>query len=248
MSGKTVNVKQELHRGCLPFSEVKLQFNNYLVPAKLPPIPAVFGHVANNYAWGMLGNDSVGDCVLAGAAHEEMLWHIAGRKTVPVFTNDIVVKQYLSLAGGKDDGLDPVATAKWRCTTGLLDANGTSHKLHAFAQVDTVDNLLTAAYLFGAAGIGLKLPANAELEFAKGHPWVLGGMPRDAHYVPLVGRNSHGNLIVISWGRLQAVALWYAKRYFLGGLAYMNLDYLRASGLSPEGINEQQLEADLGSL
>lgn len=245
----SITVKQELYRGCLPFSAPRLNLKNYFFPDKLPSVPNVFGHVANNYAWGMLGNDHAGTCVLAGAAHEEMLWHMAGRKTAPVFTTDSVLRQYLVLTNGQDSGLNPVEVAKWRIKTGLTDSGGAVHKLRAFAAADSLDELVTAAYLFGAAGLGLVLPTKAEQDFAKGQVWShISGKPSAGHYMPLVGRNSHGNLVVITWGQLQGISPAYAQHYFLGGLAYINTDYMLANGLSPEGFNQQQLDEDLRRL
>jgi hypothetical protein len=46
----------------------------------------------------MLGNDTVGDCVLAGGGHETMLWNREAGKTVP-FTAANSIKDYSAITG-----------------------------------------------------------------------------------------------------------------------------------------------------
>ena len=60
--------------------------SRYLIPAKLPTPPAEFGHDAVIGDWEMLGNDTVGDCVIAGALHETMLWTANGSAEATVST------------------------------------------------------------------------------------------------------------------------------------------------------------------
>lgn len=229
---------------------IKLQFKDYINRPQLPKVPPVYGHVkSNEVPWEMLGNDAYGDCVLAGACHETMVWAMATHRQEPNFNAQTVVSQYLGLTGGANEGLDPVATAKWRCLTGVEDDGGTLHKIKAFASVGNSKDLDTAAYLFGACGIGFYLPSSAQDEFNAHKPWVnTTGKPLHGHYVPLVGRNSKGNRIVVTWGRLQAVGNEFWKKYFVGAVAYFSPEYMNVKGFSPEGIKEADLDAALASL
>lgn len=229
---------------------IKLKFANYVDRQLLPKVPATYGHVkTNDVPWGMLGNDQYGDCVLAGACHETMVWALATHHTLPSFNNQTIISQYLALAGGKDEGLDPIETAKWRVTTGVEDDGGIAHRVKAFASINRDADLDIAAYIFGACGVGFNLPESCMAEFNHGKPWAdtseagVGG-----HYVPLVGRNSKGLRFVVTWGRLQAVTDKFWKKYFVGGVCYFSLEYMLASGFSPEGIKEEQLDADLAVL
>lgn len=241
----------QLKLGMLPWQPeaIKLSFADY-VNRKAVLVPQRYGHVRNNEVpWQMLGNDAYGDCVLAGAAHETMVWALATGRPLPNYNADTVVQQYLQLSGGQDIGLDPIATAKWRVRTGLTDASGGVHKAHAFASVNRNSDLDTAAYLFGVCGIGFNLPQSAMAEFEAGRPWMdTSGDPVGGHYTPLVGRNSKGNRIVITWGRLQAVGRNFWNRYFLGAVAYVSEEYLLETGKSPEMFDMAQLEANLGAL
>jgi hypothetical protein len=233
---------------------VKLKMSTYLVSANLPPIPATFGHVhspAPAGGWGMLGNSECGDCVLAGAAHETMVFAWATGKPIPTFTPVNVREQYRELTGGPDTGLDPIATAKWRVSTGLTDANGGVHTIKAFGAISGQKELEQAVYLFGACGIGLALPDTAEQQFLHREPWndlTSEPNPKNGHYVPVVGKNSKGQLMVVTWGRLHAMVPAYFFRYAVGGLCYMSLEYLTDTGKSPELFDEAQLDADLAAL
>lgn len=247
-----------LYRGMLPWQEekIRLKFGAFLNRAKLPVIPKLFGHVGRAQppvegGWQMLGNDQAGDCVMAGAVHETMTWAWATSATMPVFNTKQVLAQYYARTGGQDTGLDPIDNARWRCKTGLTDASGRVHQVKAFAAVNTVEEVELATYLFGACGIGLELPDNAENQFTAGIPWTdTSGDPKPAngHYVPVVGRNTRGHLIVVTWGRLQALSLDYLDKYCAGGVVYFSREYLDTRGVSPELFDEATLDKHLASL
>lgn len=231
---------------------IKLKFGDFIDRKRLPKVPKAYGHIkSNDVTWQMLANDQYGDCVIAGACHEVMTWALATKRPMPVFNNQVVVNQYLALTGGADNGLDPIATAKWRATAGLEDAGGGIHKVKAFASIDKDSDLDLAAYIFGACGCGFLVPDSAMAEFDAGKPWSStkeAPNPAHGHYVPLVGRNSKGLRFVVTWGRLQAITDAFWAKYFVGGVAYFSLEYVLASGASPEGIKEADLDAAIAAL
>lgn len=233
-------------------SQIKLKFSNYATA--LPQPPSVFGHVGNNPppvagGWQMLGNDTVGDCVVAGAAHGLMVWNMATKKPIPQFNDKDILRQYFQLTGGMDTGLDPVQFASWWKDTGLADHRGTKHRIRSYTALETTQQAIEASYIFGFAGLGLYLPQTAEEQFSNGQVWSdVGGSPVGGHYVPLVGRNSHGNLVVVTWGGLQAMTPEYLNKWFMGGVAYTSQDYMTAKGISPEGFNFAQLDDDMAAL
>src|SRR6516164_1546829 len=116
----------------------QLHFGNYFNFSKLPKPPAVFGHEGLVSDWQMLGNDQYGDCVFAGAAHEEMLWHREGGLELPPFDDKSVLENYSEVTGfnpadpNTDQGADVVKAATYRKNIGLLDAAGNRHKVDAF--------------------------------------------------------------------------------------------------------------------
>lgn len=240
---------------------ITFKFGTYLDKSKLPPVPATFGHEVITQTWGVLNNDQCGDCVIAGACHETMLWlAAAGRDAVP-FDDMTAIKNYREAQADQgyniynpadplsDTGLDMEKAAAWRRTVGIVDASGTRHTIKAYANIDNVQDLATAAYFFGAAGLGIKVTDTCMDQFQNGEPWdgsdgkVVGG-----HYIPVVGRNSRGNLIVITWGRLQAITPAGIEKMMDEAIAYLSPEYLTAKGVSPEAFNETQLDADLAAL
>src|SRR5713226_1528187 len=80
-----------------------LRFADYVRPDRLPPIPATSDHTSKVSAWGMLGNDHYGDCVMAALAHG-ILDYTTYASTPRVPTEQQVVAAYLQLSPS-DQGL-----------------------------------------------------------------------------------------------------------------------------------------------
>ena len=75
-----------------------LLYRNYRLAAVLPSRPKTFGHQNLISNWGMLGNDTVGDCVVAGSCHETMLWTAEGGKPA-TFTDANAISDYSAITG-----------------------------------------------------------------------------------------------------------------------------------------------------
>jgi hypothetical protein len=235
---------------------ITLKLADYLDESKFPQIPKSFGHegLKNTFDWGMLGNDSVGDCVIAGGMHETMLWSRVGGNPIAPFNEDVALQMYSDITGyspdvpGSDQGTDMAAAAAFRKKTGLLDANGVRHKVDFYLAL-TPGNLkqyLIALYLFEAVGIGLLFPESAEQQFTAGQPWtvessnIIGG-----HYVPLVSRRTYINLV--TWGKLFQMTDPFFARYNDEGIVYLSSEML-INKKSAEGVDYNNLIADLGNL
>lgn len=220
-------------------------------------IPKVFGFVLPTVDWGLLGNYECGDCVVAGAAHETMLWSRSAGKGLTRFDDTGVIRQYRIASGWNgisndptDVGLDMQEFASHRRKFGILDADGEIHKIKAYAAVSGVNELIQATYIFGAVGVGLMMPESTFDQFDAQRPWdiVSGSRVVGGHYVPCVGRNSKGHLLFITWGRLQAATPNFVARYMDEAIAYVSPDFITARGLSPRLVNQAKLEADLAAL
>lgn len=231
-----------------------LLLEHYLTPV-LPKVPAAFGHEGAITDWQMLGNDSYGDCVFAGAAHETMLWNAEGGRAVG-FTDSAVLADYAAVTGfdpadpSTDRGTDVRQALSYRRKTGVVDANGKRHKIGAFVALEpgNYEHLLTALYLFGAVGIGIQFPVSAMDQFNRGRPWsVVSGASIDGgHYIPLVARR-HRHLDCVSWGRVQPMTKGFYERYTDESYALLSPEML-AAGHSPEGFDLAALTADLRAL
>ncbi len=234
---------------------VKMKLSTYLAKPQLPVPPANFGHYDIIPNYGMLGNDNYGDCVWAGAGHETMMWCEEVGSPVS-FTDKGVLSDYSKVTGFKpndpstDNGTDMQLAASYRRKTGVVDAAGKRHKVVAYLALvkGNLDQQMSAAYLFGAVGIGIKFPKSAMDQFNAGKPWdVVAGAKLDGgHYIPLVGR-ANGNLLVITWGKIQEMTPAFFKKYNDESIVYLTKEDLKAN-VTPEGFNISQLQTDLAAL
>lgn len=233
---------------------MKLALKSYVdAKAVLPVVPPTFGHdMAMPVDWGMLANDQYGCCVWAGAAHETAMWNREAGTAVS-FTSADVLSDYAAVTGfdpkvpGTDNGTDMVLAADYRRKTGIRDDKGHRHRIAAYLHIDpgNTAELMAAAYLFGAVGIGLQMPVTAEKQFRDRQPWtvVLGASIDGGHYVPLVGR---GPLYyhVVTWGRTQRMTPSFFSKYCDEAVAYVSFECLK-NNKSPEGFDAASLIEDL---
>jgi hypothetical protein len=234
---------------------VKLRFSDYLDLSKLPTPPAEFGHETLVTDWGLLGNDSAGDCVWAGGGHETILWNIEAGHRVS-FSTANTLADYMAVTGynpndpSTDQGTDMQVAADYRLKTGLLDANGNRHRIGAYLAI-TAGNLqehLIASYLFGAVGIGITFPLSAMHQFDAGQPWdiVPGATIDGGHYIPLVSFRG-GLLNVVTWGKVQPMTEAFFASQNDESLAYLSPEML-IDGKSLEGFDLAQLQSDFNDL
>ena len=241
-------------RGLLPsIPDPKQQaFGSLFFADALPPTPATFGQQKLIADWGMLGNDKAGDCMFAGMAHASMYLNAQIGVSVE-FIDAMVLADYGAVTGfpAQDPGTEPSAgLAYWR-QIGMLDAANRRHRIDGSASlpIGDVPTLLRAAFLLGTAGIGFALPDSAETQFDNDEPWDV--LPNDkagdGHWVTIVGCNSKGNLLVITWGRLQAVTPAFIREYMIYGAAPLSLEWIQ-NNVSPRGVNQAALAAYVNSL
>jgi hypothetical protein len=231
-----------------------LLFYDYLTN-KLPTHPEQFGHESLVSSWGMLGNDSVGDCVFAGAGHETMLWTTEGGAPA-VFTDKCIISDYSAVTGynpnesNSDQGTDVREALKYRSNTGLIDALGNRHKIGAFVSVDyhNIDEIKEAIFLFNAIGIGIQFPASAMEQFSTGKPWTVveNSSVEGGHYVPCLGYDAD-YIYCVTWGKVQKMDYNFFKTYCDEAFAILSVEMLKADK-SPDGFDIDQLQADLKAL
>lgn len=225
--------------------------------AKPPAAPAT--DTANTEAftaWGLLGNDTVGDCVFAGGCHETMLWTKEGGKPAS-FTAKTALADYGAVTGytpsdpSTDQGTDVREALKYRQKTGLVDSKGARHKLHAYLAVKPGDkaSIRTAVHLMDAVGIGFEVPAYAMDQFDAGKPWKVqtanAGI-EGGHYVPLIGYDAT-YLYAVSWGNVQRMTWGFFAKYVDEAWALLSVEF-EHSGKSPDGLNTAALDAALKAL
>lgn len=233
---------------------VKMRFGSYLSRAALPKRPSDFGHEALVKEFHMLGNDQYGNCAWAGAAHETyILTSMVGPRAHVLTSNTL--DDYAACTGFKPDdpatdrGTDMQAAASYRRITGIKDFCGKRHKITAYADIPggDLESILTAAWLFGVAPIGVLIGEAQEEQFRRGQPWSGDpGKYAGGHYVPVVARR-HGLTYVVTWGKLHPVTDKFIVNSCNQALAVFSSEMLR-NGSSIDGFKAADLHADLLSL
>jgi hypothetical protein len=235
-----------------PVAEPKLKLKDYLT-APLPTPPPNFGWDYLVKDWGMLANDSVGDCVIASGLHETLLWRAsAGQPTN--LTPQCALDNYSAITGydpakpSTDQGTDMQTAANYRVKHGLVDADGNTHQIAVWIGI-TLDQLAAVTWIFGAVGIGIQVPAYCQDQFSAGQPWTVqkaNAKIEGGHAIPVVG-DANGMFKVVTWGQIQLVDPNFLAQYMDEGFCYLSTEEL-ANGVNLDGFDLAQLQDDVKQL
>lgn len=228
-----------------------LSFRHYLNTAALPAIPASknWGSLITN--WGMMQNDTLGDCTIAAAGHI-ILMDTTLQKRAWRPSDDQVVQAYSAITGydpkepSTDAGAVEIDVLNYWRKTGIG-----GHKILGYAQIN-VKNLLMMKYgifLFGAIYTGIGLPISAQDQTVWDVP--AGGLTGDGepgswggHAVPITAYDDK-TLTCVTWGENKSLTnAWWAA---YGDEAYVPIteDWVPPAGVAPNALNLDQLKADL---
>lgn len=201
--------------------------------------------------WGMLGNDSVGDCVIARLLHQIMGWasvaHAAAPKT---FTTQQAIETYSAITGyvpgneSTDQGTDPDAACAYWQSTGLY-----GDKIAGYTNVDisNIDLIRFGIYMFGGVGFAFQVPSYI-MSVPAGGDWtepsgadttIEGG-----HEILLIGYGRRG-FRCVSWGTTYTFDMNFLGKYGNNIDAVVSPDWIKQSGISPSGLDLNGLLADL---
>jgi hypothetical protein len=167
----------------------------------------------------VFGNDRVGDCVIAGRAHQTLRFELMEQRKVIRITDGEVVREYFLETGGEDNGLVVLDSLnRWR-KRGWI-AGGLRYFIAAFAEIDrgAQSQVKQAVFTELGVGLGLWLPTSAQSEFEAGKPWArvtgAGTTPGSwgGHYVYVTGYTSMGPTCV-TWGRKQRMTWAFFDKY-----------------------------------
>jgi hypothetical protein len=189
-----------------------LRLQNYLTAALAPP-PVSYDVLAQVYKnldtsdptalFPMDGNDSLGDCTIAGVAHAITVYRGLAGTEKGIMTKQAVVKLYMHLTGGLDTGLYEIDVLNyWRQKA--IDGD----KILAYVSIDKNNHthIQQAIQLFGGVYLGFQVQQNCVQEFNNHQPWTPGPLTSDGHAVFAVGYDATG-LTVLTWGNTQK-ATW----------------------------------------
>lgn len=197
-------------------SDSDLQFSDVFEP--LATTPGVqWGHYELlegglydfDFPLGMLANDKLGDCEIAGQDHGQMLDDAEAGRPIPEFDDATATADYSAVGGyvpGKpetDQGLETRETLAYRRKTGMASVDKKRHKIGIFGELPfaDLDYLDAVGQTTGKIALGTAITNEAAAQFDRAEPFDLGG-DEDLdgyHFVYVVGKLA-GNFVVITWG------------------------------------------------
>jgi hypothetical protein len=227
-----------------------LRLARYL-EGSLPAPPAAYDWTRGVTQWGMMLNDRLGDCTIAGAAHAVQVWTAALGKMVTIADAEILA------AYERFDGYDPHrpetdrggieldVLTKWR------KQGFAGHPLLGFADPvsSDLDMIRRAIYWFGGVYIGVALPLTAQRQDTwdlvsrngRGAPGSWGG---HCVFVPKYDRNG---FTCITWGGLKRMTNAFWVNYVDESHALLGADWIGAHG-TPLGFDLAQMQQDLAAI
>lgn len=220
----------------------------------LPPAPR---KVYREYripedAWGVFGNDTIGDCTCASIAHMLMLVTAHTGKLVVPEEKDVIefysaVSGYDPATGANDNGADlPTVLNRWR------DVGLSGHKIEQWGDIDplNIEAQKHGIHIFGAVDDAVYVTDAAMDQFENHESWsIVPTSPIDGgHSIPRFGYGSKG-FSCVTWGRNQKGNTGWWLRYLMECCVVITKDWLNeASGLTPSGFDMDALVADLKML
>lgn len=244
----------------------KLVLERYLDPrrplsqAGLPPVPltADVDWASTVPSWPMYLNDTLGDCTIAAIGHMYGAWTWYARSAEGLFADSQVQAVYSRVGGyvpgdpSTDQGCVMQDVLADQVAHGMTDAAGAVHKAAAYAALgNPADEDLLGQVLdvFGTVYVGINVQQQMETEFADGKPWTWkkGGQEIGGHAICLQRRTGSGDapLEYVTWGALQSATTGFQAGAAEEAWAVVTDDWLKANGTTIEGMDLQQLLADM---
>lgn len=184
----------------------------------MPKLPAEYDFDVQHHGvpTPMFGNDTHGDCVIAGRAHQTLRFEDEEQKKILPITDNDVLKEWHLENGGTEDGLVVLDSLKlWRKKG--WKAAGKSYRIKAFAEINRTNHneVKRTVYADIGTGLGLSLPDSALDEFYAGKPWTETTEPQNqenGHYVYVPGYTKTGP-VCVTWGRKQQMSWKFFDTY-----------------------------------
>lgn len=226
----------------------------------LPPPPPSADWYSGVTSWGMLGNDTVGDCVEAATLHLiQQMSTYAGSPLAP--TTAEALKFYEDAAGynpadpNTDQGsyvMGPGGTMEFWAKLGVL-CGGQLNKVAAYLQLrrGNMLQLRQGIHLFGGALVGLAFP---EIIMSSGVPQVwsnFSGPVAGGHEVLVNGYESVGPVReydLISWGQHYRATEAFLVHCMDEAVIAIDPVEMNARGVTASGLDMAQLTQDMQAL
>jgi hypothetical protein len=242
---------RKLGRKAIKTDTRTLAFGDYLTPV-LPLPPTAVDWTKGITSWGMMLNDQLGDCTIAGCGHAIQVWtaNTGSETTVPDPTIESYYEQWDGYASGNPNtdngGIELDVLKDWQ-KNGLAN-----HALVAFAdpRPTKLVEIQQSIALFGGIYIGLALPVTAQTQDVwdvvpnGGANARKGSWGGHCVFVPKYDANG---FTCITWGQPKTMTLAFWKKYCDEAHTLLSPDWIAAQG-APSGFDLAQLQADLKAI
>lgn len=241
-----------LKLGTAPSRRYTLNLDDY-VDSSIP-IPATLERPADaaGYPYGMLDNDSYGDCVSAAAFHMQETFRLKEGVRPTPWSAATALAWYFKINGvapgppgsSSDQGSDPQAAMQYWRQTGLP-----GHNIVGYGVLQPGSpNIRRAIFEFGAVMFAIALPVEAQQQGVKWR-WQPGSQPGSWGGHAIAGDSYTPDLLgFISWAQEGAMDNPFWTNCGEQVLVPLSHDQIGKGGKGPGGFLFSQMAADLPTL
>lgn len=221
--------------------------------AALPPAPANVNWSGGLTSFGVMRNDTLGDCTCAGVGHAIQVWTRNTGEEITI-ADSAIIGLYEKFGYDPSDPSTDRGAVETDVLNYWLKNPVMGHAIDGYAALQPKDirDVKDAIWLFGGVYIGLALPLAAQGQDV----WVVPatGLSDDGapgswggHCVYVVAYDSRG-LTCITWGKLQRMSwnFWWA--YCDESYGLLSKDWIAKTGKAPSGFDAAALAADMAEL
>jgi hypothetical protein len=233
-----------------------LKLADYIKPELANP-PAAVSRPHPGFNWGMLANDSIGDCVIAMMLHSIEDFHLDAGTPVPAFTDDDAIGLYSAITGynpndpNSDRGTNETTAMHYWEHHGLLTSDNVDHQIVATVAVDpsNLNECRIAIDEFVDLQIGIALPLTAQGQTE----WTVVGDGKTGHSAP-GSWGGHGipyreydadTFKCVTWGAELLLTVPFHQAYAQEAHVVVTKEMLSNTGVGPSGVAWDELIADI---
>ncbi len=221
----------------------------YTASDSFPPPPPTF-NAPSGVDWGMDGNDTLGDCTIAGGDHLIAAWDVLFGASDPRPSPAVLEAEYHVLSPDDQGCVESAVLADWQ-NPGLF-----GQTIAAYAPLNHRDDveLKQGVAFLGGAYLGIACPNSAQQQFSQQQqtgntvPWtvVAGSHIEGGHCIVAVGYTAAG-LRCVTWGSIVEVTWAFLRKYLEEAWAIVSHE-LAEKGADTLGLNVAAIQADLAGI
>jgi len=221
----------------------------YTATDSFPTPPPVFA-APSGVEWGMDGNDTLGDCTIAGVDHLIAAWNVLFGVSDPRPSLSVLEAEYHALSPDDQGCVEATVLADW-LSPGLF-----GQTIAGYAPLDHRNEieLKQGVAFLGGAYLGIACPSSAQEQFAEQQrtdkmiPWTVvpGAQIEGGHCIVAVGYTAIG-LLCVTWGSIVEVTWTFLRKYLEEAWAIVSHE-LAEKGTDTLGLNLAALQSDLAGI